>query len=147
MDGGTYTLVLDRESDGAIQVGALGTLDFPAGPYAYTGSALGAGGFSRVERHRAVADGTNDARHWHIDYLLGDDATSVVTVVTTADEIECAVARRLVDVVGGEVPDFGCSDCDCGSHLVGCGDRAELVAAVERAHDAAASERARFEKK
>ncbi|MDS0260102.1 GIY-YIG nuclease family protein [Haloarcula sp. S1CR25-12] len=139
MDGGTYTLVIERESDGHIQVGALGEIGFPAGWYAYTGSALGTGGFSRVERHRAVASGENDARHWHIDYLLGDDATSVDSVVTTTADIECAVARRLADAVGGAVSDFGCSDCSCRSHLVGCDDRAELLAAVERAHDVGTS--------
>ena len=141
MDGGTYTLVLERESDGPVEVGALGDVAFAAGWYAYTGSALGPGGFSRVERHRAVARGDNDARHWHIDYLLGDDATSVDSVVTTAADIECAVAWRLADGVGGAVPDFGCSDCACASHLVGRADREELVSAVERAHDGAASER------
>jgi endonuclease-3 len=141
MDGGTYTLVLERSSDDPIEVGVLGDIDFAAGWYAYTGSALGPGGFSRVERHRAVASGENGARHWHVDYLLGDDATSVATAVTTAADIECGVARRLVDVVGGGVPDFGCSDCDCRSHLVGCVDRAELVAAVERAHSSAADAR------
>jgi len=141
VDGGTYTLVLERHSDGPIEVGALGHIDFPAGWYAYTGSALGPGGFSRVERHRAVASGENDARHWHVDYLLGADATSVETVVTTPAAIECPVARRLVDAVGEAGPAFGCSDCTCNSHLVGCADREELVAAVERAHDGAASER------
>ena len=145
MAGGTYTLVLERHSDGPIEVGALGYIDFPAGWYAYTGSALGPGGFSRVERHRAVASGDNDARHWHVDYLLGDDATSVATAVRTAADVECAVAGRLVDAVGDGVPDFGCSDCDCPSHLVGCGDREELVSAVERAHKVAARESRQFE--
>ncbi|PSP86054.1 DUF123 domain-containing protein [Halobacteriales archaeon QS_6_64_34] len=102
-EGGTYTLVLARDHSGPIEVGALGAIDFPAGWYAYTGSALGSGGFSRIDRHRAVA-------------------------------------RRLSDTVGGAVPDFGCSDCDCRSHLVGCEDRAELVVAVERAHDVVVSE-------
>ena len=140
MEGGTYTLVLDRTGDGPVEVGALGTIDFPAGWYAYTGSALGAGGFSRVERHRAVASGDNDARHWHVDYLLGDAATGVDSVVTTTAGIECAVARRLADAVGESVPDFGCSDCDCASHLVGCDDHEALVSAVERAHDVVVSE-------
>ncbi|WP_324664883.1 GIY-YIG nuclease family protein [Haloarcula sediminis] len=139
MDGGTYTLVLERASGATIEVGALGAIDFPAGWYAYTGSALGAGGFSRVDRHRAVAAGENDARHWHVDYLLGDDATGVETVVTTAADIECGVARRLAEAVGGAVPDFGCSDCGCRSHLVRCEDRETLVAAVERAHGEASA--------
>jgi len=139
VDGGTYTLVLSRARDGPIEVGALGEIAFAADWYAYTGSALGPGGFSRVDRHRAVAGGDNDARHWHIDYLLGDDATSVDSVVTTAADIECSVARRLADAVGGAVPEFGCSDCDCASHLVGCPERDVLTSAVERTHDAAAS--------
>jgi len=136
MDGGTYTLVLARAGDSTVTVGALGTVELTADWYAYTGSALGPGGFSRVDRHRAVAAGDNDARHWHVDYLLGDDATSVDTVVTTAADIECGVARRLREAAT-PVPDFGCSDCDCVSHLVGCDDRETLVAAVERAHEAA----------
>ena len=143
MAGGTYTLVLEHASDGPVEVGALGPLDVPAGWYAYTGSALGPGGFSRVDRHRAVAAGDNDARHWHVDYLLGDDATTVDSVVTTTADIECAVARRLVDAVDDVVSDFGCSDCECPSHLVGCDDREGLVAAVERAHDVSASESGR----
>ena len=141
MEGGTYTLVLACDRSGSIEVGALGAIDFSAGWYAYTGSALGVGGFSRVERHRAVASGDNDARHWHVDYLLGDAATGVDSVVTTTADIECAVARRLADAVGESVPDFGCSDCDCASHLVGCNDHEALVSAVERAHRVAADGR------
>ncbi|MBX0322583.1 GIY-YIG nuclease family protein [Halomicroarcula sp. F13] len=135
MDGGTYTLVCERDSGGTVPVGALGDLSLPAGWYAYTGSALGTGGFSRVDRHRAVASGDNDARHWHVDYLLGDDATRVATVVTTHADVECAVAERVQDHGATEsVPDFGCSDCGCRSHLVCSDGRDALLTAVETAH-------------
>jgi len=99
MDGGTYTLVLDRRrgAAAAITVGALGDIDFGADWYAYTGSALGSGGFARVDRHRRLAAGDHDARHWHVDYLLGDDATGLDAVVTTAaddrDRLLSAVER------------------------------------------------------
>ncbi|QIO21261.1 DUF123 domain-containing protein [Haloarcula sp. JP-L23] len=137
MDGGTYTIVLERDSDGPIAVGALGDLSLPAGWYAYTGSALGSGGFSRVDRHRAVASGDNDARHWHVDYLLGDDATRFDTVVTTRADVECAVAERLHDAaVTDSVSGFGCSDCGCRTHLVSAEAREELLTAVEAAHRA-----------
>ncbi|WP_254279579.1 GIY-YIG nuclease family protein [Haloarcula marina] len=136
MDGGTYTLVLERTSDGTVEIGALGERSLPAGWYAYTGSALGPGGFSRVDRHRAVATGENTARHWHIDYLLGDPSTSVDAVVTTEADVECGVAERLLDA-GDAVPGFGCSDCRCRSHLVRREDRDALVATVERAHERA----------
>jgi len=137
--GGTYTLVLERTSGGTVEVGALGAVPFPAGWYAYTGSALGSGGFSRVDRHRSVAAGDHDARHWHVDYLLGDRGTSVDTVVTTAADIECAVARQVTDATAA-VPDFGCSDCRCRSHLARADRRDDLLAAVDCAHETAAGQ-------
>jgi endonuclease-3 len=140
MAGGTYTLVLERDDNGPIAVGALGELEFPAGWYAYTGSALGSGGFSRIDRHRAVASGDNDTRHWHIDYLLGDAATTVERVVTTEADIECAVAQQLDGPTGagfGHVDAFGCSDCDCRSHLIHHEERDRLLDAVTEAHEAA----------
>ncbi len=133
-DGGTYTLLVERTSGGAVEVGALGSIQVPAGWYAYTGSALGAGGFARVDRHRAVASGENDVRHWHIDYLLGDAATTVDAVVTSAADIECAVARRVAGEASRAIAAFGCSDCDCPTHLVGDTDRDTLLQVVERAH-------------
>jgi len=141
MDGGTYTLVLERERAGSIEVGALGERPLPAGWYAYTGSALGSGGFSRVERHRAVADGSNETRHWHVDYLLGDDATTLDSVVKTPADVECAVAERLRELADARVvAEFGCSDCGCRSHLAGHESGETLRDAVERAHAAAADQ-------
>jgi len=137
---GTYTLVvgLDRSAPVEIEVGALGTVAFAADWYAYTGSAFGPGGFARVERHRALAAGERDARHWHVDYLLGHPAAAVERVVRTPGrDVECAVGRALVSAFD-PVPAFGASDCDCDSHLVGATDLEALVTAVERAHERAA---------
>ncbi|MFY4811365.1 GIY-YIG nuclease family protein [Haloarcula sp. AONF1] len=145
MSGGTYTLVLERGTSGSIAVGALGEIEFPAGWYAYTGSALGSGGFGRIDRHRAVAAGDNDTRHWHIDYLLGDAATTVARVVTTEADIECAVAQRVDGPTTAgfdRIDAFGCSDCDCRSHLIHHKQRETLVDAVTAAHEAAQEETA-----
>jgi len=152
MDGGTYTLVIERRSPGrddqlpeqperedTVTVGALGEQSIPTGWYAYTGSALGSGGFARVDRHRRIASGDHDARHWHIDYLLGGPDTSIDTVVTTHADIECQVAGQLTDRLGPAVHGFGCSDCGCHSHLVAATDRERLLSAVEEAHAAAES--------
>jgi len=131
--GGTYTLVLELPEAADIEIGALGEVTFDAGWYAYVGSALGSGGFSRIDRHRELAAGDRDIRHWHIDYLLGHPTTRLDTVVTTAGvDGECTVARALGD---DGVPAFGCSDCGCDSHLFAESARAELVAAVESAHE------------
>ncbi|MFC6988920.1 DUF123 domain-containing protein [Haloplanus sp. GCM10025708] len=137
-DGGTYTLVVELPRPTVVDVGALGAFDFPAGAYAYTGSALGAGGFARVDRHRRVAAGDHDVRHWHVDYLTGHPETSLVEVVATAGvDAECAVADALPC---GPVPGFGASDCACRSHLGYAESAADLRTAVESVH-------ARFEKR
>jgi endonuclease-3 len=131
--GGTYTLVIDLPEPATIKVGALGEIAFDAGWYAYVGSALGPGGFARIDRHRELAAGDRETRHWHIDYLLGHPATRLDTVVTTAGvDGECTVARALGD---DGVPGFGCSDCGCDSHLFSEPARAEMVAAVDSAHE------------
>jgi len=134
--GGSYTLVVEVPESLELTVGALGERRFQAGWYAYVGSATGAGGFSRVDRHRELAAGERDTRHWHVDYLLGHDHTAVETAVTTAGiDAECEIAER---IDGSPVSAFGCSDCGCDSHLFGDTDRDRLLAAVEAAHDAVA---------
>ena len=130
--GGTYTVVVELGNRAEIQVGALGTRTFDPGWYAYCGSALGTGGFSRVDRHRELAAGERDVRHWHIDYLLGHPGASIDLVTTTADiDGECVVANALD---GQRIPDFGCSDCPCCSHLVYSPQRAPLLSSIECAH-------------
>ena len=112
---GTYTLLIECTESVKLEVGALGEYEFEPGAYAYTGSALGSGGFARVERHHRTASGENDTLHWHIDYLLADDRVSIHDVVTASGyAIECEVATELT---GDGTPKFGVSDCSCASHL------------------------------
>ncbi|SFR86521.1 Uri superfamily endonuclease [Halomicrobium zhouii] len=139
MAAGTYTLVVERTASDAVEVGALGAVSLPVGWYAYVGSAFGPGGFSRVDRHREVASGERDVRHWHVDYLLGDPATRLDAAVKTADvDAECAIAAR---IDGERVAAFGASDCGCESHLVYREKRDLLVESVERAHRDAREQR------
>jgi Uri superfamily endonuclease len=135
--GGTYTLLVELASPAAIDVGALGEHRFDAGVYAYTGSALGAGGFSRVDRHRRTARGEHDVRHWHVDHLLGHPNARIDRVVRSVGaDVECAVAERLP---AGPVAGFGASDCGCESHLAAAeGDALDAFAArIREAHEAA----------
>jgi endonuclease-3 len=130
--GGTYTLVLSVPAAVEVEVGALGRHRFPAGAYAYTGSALGSGGFSRVDRHRRVAAGDHDTRHWHVDYLTGHPETELETVLTSPGlDAECAVATALPT---GPVAGFGASDCDCRSHLARAATTEALIEAADAAH-------------
>lgn len=131
--GGTYTLCLELATPAEIDVGALGAKYVESGWYAYVGSALGSGGFSRIERHHELAAGERDTRHWHIDYLLGHPESRLAGVVkTSAVDGECAVAGTLDNPA---VAGFGCSDCSCETHLFFAPRRDQLLAAVEDAHD------------
>lgn len=132
---GTYTLIISLPAAASLQVGALGTITFDAGWYAYTGSALGSGGFARVSRHRELARGERETRHWHIDYLLGHPETAITRVVRTGDDadIECTVSQT-VAADHDSIAAFGASDCTCGSHLAHAPKRDRLVTTVERAH-------------
>jgi len=121
---GTYVLVIDVPRSMSIEVGALGERTFDAGAYVYVGSAFGPGGFSRVERHRELAAGERDTRHWHIDYLLGRPATTLETAITFSDaDRECELAAALP---GTPIDGFGASDCECTGHLLAAPD-AETV--------------------
>ena len=138
MTSGTYTLLVELTEDATIEIGTLGEHALSAGWYAYVGSAFGPGGFSRVDRHRELAAGERDARHWHVDYLLGHPAAELVADVRTVEQdVECAVARVLSD---GPIAGFGASDCDCTSHLAYAPDRDSLERAVRTAHERARAE-------
>lgn len=134
--GGTYTLLV-RFADDTLAVGALGDRALDAGTYWYVGSARGPGGFARLDRHREVAAGERDVRHWHVDYLLGHPAATVAGDVRShGADVECAVAAHLRER-GSPVPGFGASDCDCASHLVCAPGDADPLGMARRAHDAA----------
>jgi len=134
MQPGTYTLLVALPESATVEFGAAGAYDLDAGWYAYTGSAFGAGGLKRVDRHRELADGERDARHWHVDYLLGHPETCVDAVHVTEDEdVECETARRLADEAQ-PVAGLGASDCDCETHLTYAPERAPLQDLLEECH-------------
>ena len=107
----SYQLVIEVPAPVRCTVGRLGTLEFPAGSYVYTGSARRALE-ARLARHAR----REKTLRWHIDYLLAAEGVELFCIGRSARR-ECALNRS----VGGEVvvPGFGASDCrkDCGSHL------------------------------
>ena len=135
--GGTYTLMIELGAPSAVTFGAAGERELSPGWYAYTGSALGSGGFARVDRHYRLASGEHDARHWHVDSLLGHpDARLDADVRSPGVDAECAVAGEIARTTG-PVAGVGATDCDCGSHLAFAPSRRPLARAVRRAHEAA----------
>ena len=135
---GAYALLFTVDPAATITVGALGDAAFPAGAYAYVGSAFGSNGLGRVGRHRRVADGAHDVRHWHVDYLGSHPNASLTAVVAAPRaDVECRVAtelrRRLAAATDDAVTPltgFGASDCECPAHLVGGADPNTVRAVV-----------------
>jgi Uri superfamily endonuclease len=113
-----------------ISVGRRDALAFPAGEYAYVGSALG-GLEARLRRHWR-----NKKRlHWHIDYLLREASIEKVILAQTCERIECHLARFFSERFSF-IPRFGASDCQCCSHLFWSPDQEDLVRATEVAFHA-----------
>ncbi|MBU6996109.1 MAG: GIY-YIG nuclease family protein [Theionarchaea archaeon] len=100
-----YVLVIELSQDTQIQVGKLGTIDFQKGLYYYVGSAPSE---KRLERHLRK----EKKIHWHIDYFLKEARISKIYI--TRERTECQVAH---DIGLPYIEGFGCSDCDCPSHL------------------------------
>ena len=126
MKRGVYQLLIKLDSDKIIPVGKLGTFEFPAGYYVYTGSAMN-GLEYRVARH------LSDVKrfHWHIDYLL--EQSSIIRYAirecSAGESLECSCNAAMLAMEGASSPikGFGSSDCRCRSHLVYFAEEPKLV--------------------
>lgn len=108
---GSYILVINLKEKKSIQIGKLGKIIFEKGFYVYVGSALN-GLEQRINRHLR----TNKKKHWHIDYFL--DFANIVDIFYKESQTrdECNIGVELDNYLAS-IPDFGCSDCKCKSHL------------------------------
>jgi Uri superfamily endonuclease len=120
---GTYILLIFVTDVLKVSVGELGVKIFWPGYYTYTGSALGKGASSllnRLARHLKTAK----KKHWHIDFLLPNTHVNIeaIIVISSNRKLECEVNQLLREKIKAKVtiPKFGASDCQkkCGSHLL-----------------------------
>ena len=114
---GTYVLILELKSSFRLSVGKLGIRSFPAGWYAYVGSALGPGGLpARIRHHMGIAT----RPHWHMDYLRPRGYLREIWYGRGPFYDEHRWAACLQSMPGSVtvVPGFGSSDCRCETHLV-----------------------------
>ena len=114
---GSYCLCIRVDRRMEVEVGAIGINEFKPGCYIYVGSAL-SGLEARIRRHLNTSRGLPTAVHWHIDYLLKEDFTTVEAVYTLSSDkrVECSIASAISEK-GIPVKGFGSSDCHCDSHL------------------------------
>ena len=113
MAKGVYILVVSVSKDINVNVGALGSVNFEKGLYAYVGSAQN-NLEKRIERHLRKTK----QKFWHIDYLLDNANVEVLKVFhKKAGRLEeCKIAKNISEI-GVPVKGFGSSDCKCKSHL------------------------------
>ena len=113
---GTYLLLVRLDQNTEVAIGRLGVFAFPAGWYAYAGSALGSGGLeARLARHTRSAK----RLHWHIDYLLPHGALEAIWQIASSAHLECVWADAIRSLPHAHilVSGFGSSDCPCETHL------------------------------
>jgi len=121
---GIYVIIAELPRAMDIQIGKRRKDHFESGFYAYVGSALN-GLATRLARHL----GSRKSLHWHIDYLLNEAAVREVIYAHTSQKLECLIGYSLFRKLAVK-PDFGCSDCNCTSHLFYCPDLEKLDKAV-----------------
>ena len=69
---------------------------------------------SRVARHLA----REKRKRWHIDWLTTQPGVVPIAVASTiVTGLECRIAATLSSRADMRVDGFGCSDCECESHL------------------------------
>lgn len=109
---GSYCIIIKVNKASYLNVGTLGKVKIESGFYVYVGSAFNSLE-ARVKRHLS----RDKKIYWHVDYLLAHDNVKIEDVIFTLDErrLECPISKRLENP--GSIKGFGCSDCNCKSHL------------------------------
>jgi len=112
---GVYVLAIPISQDIVVEVGSIGSVYFKKGVYAYVGSAQNSLE-KRLMRHFQGAQ----LKFWHIDYLLARNSPILNLVTAFYKEAEkqeeCATAQKF-SKFAFSIKCFGCSDCNCQSHL------------------------------
>ena len=127
---GCYCLIIKLSESSKIKIGKkLGKIEFEKGHYVYVGSAMNSL-TARIERHLSE----DKKMHWHVDYLLKKAEITEVIYNESKRKIECDLSRFISTKSEG-ITGFGCSDCDCKSHLYYFKNKKEAIECVESAYD------------
>jgi Uri superfamily endonuclease len=109
---GAYILVIKLSNNQKIQIGKLGKIFFKKGFYVYIGSSMN-NLEKRINRHL-----NEDKKfHWHIDYLLKIAIILEIYLKKNTIKEECKIVNIFYKEKIEKVIGFGCSDCNCKSHL------------------------------
>jgi sugar fermentation stimulation protein A len=113
-DRGNYLVILRLKRDRRIEAGSLGSVKFPRGYYCYVGSAM-KDLTQRISRHQRLTK----KKHWHIDHLREHAEFVAGVPIRSGTNREHDLASALNKIAGWSIPGFGCTDCNCATHLFG----------------------------
>ena len=130
---GCYCLIIHMNDTKSIKIGKLGKINFKKGHYIYVGSAMNSLE-PRLKRHLRE----DKKLHWHIDYLLKKSEITDI-IFNENKKVECDISQYLSTKTNG-INGFGCSDCECESHLYYFKNRKEAIECVKDAYDSIAME-------
>ncbi len=112
-DASLYCMVLNNSTEREVEIGSLGTIQWPKGWTYYVGRAH-YGWSSRLKRFTEP----DQSLHWHIDYLVdvSDAKLTHVLVLREPGDRECDLAGWISDIDCTEPlsDGFGASDCPSG---------------------------------
>lgn len=111
-DKGVYLIVGELKRNEEIFIGKLGKIKFKKGFYIYIGKAMN-NLTKRIERHLR----RNKKKRWHIDYLIDYLDNLKPIPIRTFKNLECLLSRDIKKIANSFIENFGCSDCQCDSHL------------------------------
>ncbi|MEM5793124.1 MAG: GIY-YIG nuclease family protein [Candidatus Aenigmatarchaeota archaeon] len=118
---GTYLLGVYLKKDCLIEIGRFGKIPFKKGYYSYVGSALGKSINleNRLKRYEKLNKEKTGNLHWHIDYLLVQPYTKIIDIkiFKGKNRMECKISNMISVLSKFSIKGFGCSDCNCKSHL------------------------------
>lgn len=128
---GCYCLIIILDESEEIKIGKLGKIRFEKGHYVYVGSAMRSLE-ARLKRH--LSD--EKKLHWHVDYLL--KSCEITDIIYNENKkVECELSQYL-SAKAEFIKGFGCSDCDCESHLYYFKNRKDAIEQVKNAYDSIA---------
>lgn len=128
---GCYCLIIFLNDIKSIKIGKLGKISFKEGYYVYVGSAMNSLE-SRLKRHLS----SEKKLHWHVDYLLKE--SEIVKIIYNEErKVECELSEHLSFKSEG-INGFGCSDCNCESHLYYFKNEKEAIECVKEAYNSIA---------
>ncbi|MDR0912275.1 MAG: GIY-YIG nuclease family protein [Methanobrevibacter sp.] len=124
---GLYCLIIFNNEDKCLKIGSLKHIFFKKGYYVYIGSAMNSL-IARLKRHLSK----DKKKHWHVDYFLSSKNVEIEEIFYYVGEkrLECEIAKL---INGKEINSFGCSDCNCNSHLKYFNNYEDCIKSVQKA--------------